>query len=137
MKWSDMAHSLYRFFSPLIPASTTCDRWSNPTGVGGRRQFFQCPKSVYAVDALDFQASSYLIYWKRYIMRLSQKKRHVIFDRSTKDIAKRLMEIGRQCVVAAPEEWQKRDFDAELYNEAGLPAAAAKGSEDRPEGRSH
>ncbi len=36
-------------------------------------------------------------------------------------LAARLMEIGRKCSSNAPEDWLRRDFDAELYDERGLP----------------
>ncbi len=36
-------------------------------------------------------------------------------------LAVRLMEIGRECTVRAPQDWLTHDFDDELYNEQGLP----------------
>lgn len=40
---------------------------------------------------------------------------------SRQGIAERLMEIGRQCAREAPEDWLRRDFDDELYDDRGLP----------------
>ena len=36
-------------------------------------------------------------------------------------MAAQLMEIGRNCAAAAPNEWLKRNFDEELYDERGMP----------------
>jgi len=36
-------------------------------------------------------------------------------------IAQRLLEIGQNCATVAPKDWLTRDFDAELYDEEGLP----------------
>ena len=36
-------------------------------------------------------------------------------------IAAQLMEIGRNCAAAAPDEWLKRNFVEDLYEEHGMP----------------
>ena len=38
-----------------------------------------------------------------------------------KGMAKRLLAIGRKSASAAPKDWLERDFDAELYDDAGMP----------------
>ena len=44
-------------------------------------------------------------------------------SRSTRrrGLATRLMEIGRRSAEQAPKDWLTRDFDAEFYDENGLP----------------
>ena len=36
-------------------------------------------------------------------------------------MADRLMELGRRAAAHAPADWLAKDFDAELYDERGLP----------------
>ena len=36
-------------------------------------------------------------------------------------MAAQLMEIGRNCAAAAPNEWLKRNFDEEFYDKHGMP----------------
>ena len=40
---------------------------------------------------------------------------------SRKGIAEKLMAIGKKCAKHAPKDWLTRDYDAELYDEMGLP----------------
>ena len=49
--------------------------------------------------------------------RLQQLRR----QSQRRGLAGRLMEIGKKCASQAPAEWLARDFDAELYDERGLP----------------
>ena len=36
-------------------------------------------------------------------------------------VARQLVALGKRCASQAPAEWRRRDFDAELYDERGLP----------------
>jgi antitoxin VapB len=40
---------------------------------------------------------------------------------SRKGVAERLEQIGRECASLAPKEWLTWDYDADLYDEKGLP----------------
>jgi len=41
--------------------------------------------------------------------------------KSREGIAEKLEQIGRECASLAPKEWLTWDYDADLYDEKGLP----------------
>ena len=52
---------------------------------------------------------------------LEERLSELILRKRRAGMAAQLMEIGRNCAAAAPNEWLKRNFDEELYDKHGMP----------------